>query len=682
MRAALDELGSPPGRNAGPALAEPGSARGGTAGPVPAVAVAGGGGGGGGGAGGGPGPPGPPPPPRRGPRGGGPAAGGRGGGAPGGGGGPAPPAPPHGSAPGDPPVPVHLYGRQVLVGPWPAPSGAGGRAGRAGCATCLRRRWQGVRSVPLREGLELGSETRSAGDWPYDVPFATATVAALVAGLAARDPEPGPYPRVHLVDLDALTVRSHPLVPDPECPSCGRPEEDTAEAAGLTLRPAPTYRPGVFRVRRIEDYRLPLDAFANPHWGAIGSSVVCDVASTTTSATVGCFSSRSGEYLRETFWGGHADTYAHSQLIGVLEGLERYAGMRARTRGARLRASLDELGAVAVDPRETGLYADAFHRDNPRVRPFAPDREIPWVWGWSLRDAAPRAVPEILAYYHAPGLEHRFVQESSNGCASGGSTEEAVYFGLMEVVERDAFLRAWYGQVPLREIDPATSARASTRHMVDRLAMYGYRARFFDTRADLPVPVVTACAERFDGGVGRMCFGAGAGLDPESALDSALCEIATDSVNLVGRTRRDEARLRAMAADFDLVTTLHDHPLVYGIPEMGRHADFLLRRPERPPLLAVADLAWPDADGATGGTDLREDLLRAVGAVTSAGFDVVVVDQTLPEQRALGLHTVKVLVPGLLPIDFGWSRQRARHMLRMRAALGPAGLHPAPHPFP
>lgn len=71
---------------------------------------------------------------------------------------------------------------------------------------------------------------------------------------------------------------------------------------------------------------------------------------------------------------------------------------------------------------------------------------------------------------------------------------------------------------------------------------------------------------------------------------------------------------------------------------------------------------------------------------------MVVVDQTLPEQRALGLHTVKVLVPGLIPIDFGWSRQRARHMPRTRTALREAGLrdtdltadglNPAPHPFP
>ncbi|MEV7298190.1 TOMM precursor leader peptide-binding protein [Streptomyces clavifer] len=587
-------------------------------------------------------------------------------------------------------VPVRLYGRQVLVGPWPA-------AGRdAGCGTCLERRWQGVRSVPLREGLELGSGTRSVAPWPYATPFAATAVAALMAAVAEEaarpDADGAPYPEVHLLDLDAMTVRRHPLVPDPECPACGAPGPDTAEGAALTLRPAPKYRPGAFRVRRVEDYRLPVDAFANPHWGALGPSVICDVASTTTSATVGCFSTRSGAYLRETFWGGHADSYAHSLRIGVLEGLERYAGMRARGRTTGLVASLDDLGPDAVDPRLTGLYSEDFYRANPRVRPFTPDREIPWVWGWSLRDARPRPVPEILAYYHAPGLENRFVQESSNGCASGGSPEEAVYFGLMEVVERDAFLLAWYGQVPLTEIDPATSARPGTRHMVDRLAMYGYRARFFDTRVSFPVPVVTAVAERLDGGIGRMCFGAGAGLDPESALDSALCEIATDSVNLVGRTRRDETRLRALAQDFDQVTSLHDHPLVYGVPEMGAHADFLLRQPDPRPAVDVAGLRWPDATGAAVSPDLREDLVRAVGAVTAAGFDVVVVDQTLPEQRALGLHTVKVLVPGLVPIDFGWSRQRARHMPRTRTALREAGLrgtdltadglNPAPHPFP
>ncbi|MFJ6633583.1 TOMM precursor leader peptide-binding protein [Streptomyces sp. NPDC091376] len=647
-------------------------------------------------------------------------------------------------------VPVRIYGHHAVVGPLSRTGSA-----RRPCVHCLERRWQAVRSVALREALELGSGTESSGPSPYLTPFTADALAALIATLTARaeegagaeegaspedaaaseetaspedaaaseetaSPEDaaaseetastgdaaafavtagkgvGTFPPVHLMDLRSLTVRRYPLVPDPECPRCAVPEHDTAEAAALTLRPAPKTGAGSFRVRSIDDYDLPLPAFANPVCGSLGPSVVLDVSSTSTSATIGCFSMRSGSYLRETFWGGHADTFGDSLRIGVLEGLERYAGMRARAKLTKVHDSLDGLrtrGEHALDPRDCGLYSDAFHEANPHVKPFAPDRAVPWVWGWSLRDAGPVLVPEVLTYYHAPGLENRFVQESSNGCASGGCLEEAVYFGLMEVVERDAFLLTWYGQARLPEIDPHTSNRPATRQMVDRLAMYGYEARFFDTRITFPVPVVTGVAVRHDGGLGRMCFGAGAGLDPEAALAGALCEIATDAVNLQGRTERDEQRLRAMERDFSRVAALHDHPLAYGIPEMGRHAGFLLGEPgePRPPLRSMADL-YGDGSVPPASDDLREDLDQCLQAVTGAGFDVIVVDQTMPVQRALGLRTVSVLVPGLLPIDFGWTRQRARHMPRMRTALREAGLrerdlmaadlNPAPHPFP
>ncbi|GIH73277.1 TOMM precursor leader peptide-binding protein [Sphaerimonospora thailandensis] len=589
-------------------------------------------------------------------------------------------------------VPVRFYGRHAIVGPFPGET----RGGRP-CARCLERRWQAVRSVALRDALELGSGTRAAGESPHVTPFGAAALSSLIAArLGGVGPATGAFPAVHLVDLRSLTIRRYPLVPDPECPRCGSPAQDSAEAAVLDLRPAPKHRPGGFRVRDIGAYDLPVEAYANPVCGSLGQAVVQDITSLSTSATVGCFSMRSGEYLRETFWGGHADTFAQSVRIGVLEGLERYAGMRSRAKQAEVRDSLNGLlgqGVRALDPHRCGLYSPEFHRANPRVTPFSPDREIPWVWGYSLRDHAPILVPEVLTYYHAPGLENRFVQESSNGCASGGSLEEASYFGLMEVVERDAFLISWYGRAALPEIDPRTSTRRSTREMVDRLEMYGYEARFFDTRISFPIPVVTGVAVRPDGGLGRMCFGAGAGLDPEAALAGALCEIATDAVNLQERTERDEQRLRAMAHDFDKVAALHDHPLAYGIPEMGDHAHFLIGEPgaPRPAPRSFADL-YGDGSVLPVSDDLRDDLMRCVDTVTAAGFDVIVVDQTMPEQRDLGLTTVSVIVPGLLPIDFGWTRQRALGMPRLRTALReaglrdrdlvPADLNPAPHPFP
>lgn len=577
---------------------------------------------------------------------------------------------------------VHVYGHQVVVGPFSADGTA--------CPRCLARRWQDVRPGPLRDALELGSGTRSTGEWPYPTAFAADAVAALVAaGRARAGRRRERYPSVHLLDLETLRVDRAPLVADPECPRCDARVEDSAEVARVALDSAPKAGANSFRRRPIESYELSLEAFVNPVAGMMGPSVAPDLVSVSTASTVGAFTMRAGSYLRESYWGGHTPSYARSVKVGLLEGMERFAGMRPRARRTAVLASLDELGDRALDPRVCGVYDDAFYRGQHETLPFSPDLRIPWVWGWSLRDQRPLLVPEVTAYYHAPGgLRHRFVQESSNGRASGGALAEAVYFGLMEVIERDAFLIAWYGGARLPEIDPGTSEVAATRHMVDKLAMYGYRARFFDTRITFPVPVVTAVAERIDGGMGAVCFGAGASWDPEAALSAGLCEIATDAVNLRARTLRDEARLTAMAEDFDRVRVLHDHPLMYGLPAMARHARFLLAGRDPADRVPVAGLRAGHRPAA----DLRDDVAAAVDAVTGAGFDVVVVDQTMPVQRALGLHTVAVIVPGLVPIDFGWSRQRALRLPRLRTALREAGhvprdladddLNRVPHPFP
>ncbi|HEU5333874.1 MAG TPA: YcaO-like family protein, partial [Actinocrinis sp.] len=90
--------------------------------------------------------------------------------------------------------------------------------------------------------------------------------------------------------------------------------------------------------------------------------------------------------------------------------------------------------------------------------------------------------------------------------------------------------------------------------------------------------------------------------------------------------------------------------------------------------------------------DLLDDLRLCRDELVAAGFDVIVVDQTSPEQERMGLRTVCTLAPGLLPIDFGWSRQRALQMPRLRTAFRRAGLRDrdledcdlrvVPHPFP
>ncbi|MEU8712269.1 TOMM precursor leader peptide-binding protein [Streptomyces sp. NPDC048663] len=590
---------------------------------------------------------------------------------------------------------VHLTAQAVLLGPW----GGSPDAGPA-CGTCLAMRRQRLRTRTEREALETGSETTAAGRWPVLPDHAVDAVWSLhrliVSGAARHTPE-GPdaaLPRVTELDLESLRVRTFPLVPEPMCPHC-RPLTEQAERQAardaelgpLTARPKP--HPDAYRLRRPADYALPVKGLANPVCGVLGGGTWIDVTSPTTAPVAGSVFMRGYAGLTDVTWSGQANSFTRSRDLAFLEGLERYAGTHRRHRAPVVTASLDELGDRALDPRTCGLYAPRTYAEDAMVEPFDPARPMPWVTGWSLRDERPVLVPARLVYYSAGSRADNFVFECSNGCATGGSAEEAILFGLLELVERDAFLLGWYGGLPLPEIDLDSVRGSQVRAMVARAALQGYDVHVFDNRVDLPLPVVTGLAVRRDDGPGTLAFAAGASFDPETAVESAISEILTYIPHLPRQVAERPAELAAMAEDFDLVKHLPDHAALFGLPAMRHHAHGYLAPPQ---VASLADLfaGWQEQRPRTG--DLRDDLTLLRDLLVSAGCDVVAVDQTTPEQRRMGLRTVATLAPGLLPIDFGWLRQRAPHMPRLRTAPHRAGLVPVPlgdgdlrlvpHPFP
>jgi ribosomal protein S12 methylthiotransferase accessory factor len=590
---------------------------------------------------------------------------------------------------------VHLTAQAVLLGPW----GGTPEAGPA-CGTCLAMRRQRLRTRTEREALETGTETTAAGGWPAlpdHVVDAAWSLHRLIASGAARHTPDGAdaaLPRITELDLETLRVRTFPLVPEPMCPHCRPSTEEAAQraAAEATVPPLgsrPKPQPNAYRLRKPADYPLPVKGLANPVCGMLGGGTWLDVTSPTTAPVAGSVFMRGYAGLTDVTWSGQANSFTRSRDLAWLEGLERYAGTHRRHRAPVVTASLDELGDRALDPRVCGLYGPRTYAEDPMVAPFDPARPLPWVTGWSLRDERPVLVPARLVYYSAGTHEDNFVFECSNGCAIGGTLEEAVLFGLLELVERDAFLLGWYGGLPLPEIDLDSVRGPQVRAMVARAALQGYDVHVFDNRVDLPLPVVTGLAVRRDDGPGTLAFAAGASFDPETAVESAISEILTYIPHLPRQVAERPEELAAMAEDFDLVKRLPDHAALFGLPAMRRHADSYLT-PHRIAPLAELFTGWEEQRPRTG--DLLDDLLLLRDLLAGAGCDVIAVDQTTPEQRRMGLRTVATLAPGLLPIDFGWQRQRALHMPRLRTAPHRAGLVAAPledadlrrvpHPFP
>lgn len=585
---------------------------------------------------------------------------------------------------------VQLTSRAVLIGPW------GGGPDASACGQCLAMRWQRLRSRSEREALELGHEPHGAVHWPvltqYAVDAVWATYEAVVRGRATRSdatPADRALPQVTRVDLVTLATATFPLLPEPLCPACVHEVPDTAQAARMELGPTPKPDPDGYRLRSLDSYPLPAAALANPVCGALGSDTWINPASTTTAPVAGTHFVRGYAGLNDVTWSGQANRYATSRALAHLEGLERYAGTHRRRGTSPVVDSYANLRGQALNPADCGFYAPETYATDPLVSPFDPDRAIPWVWGHSLRDDAPILVPSRLAHYSAGVEADNFVFECSNGCATGGSPEEAILFGLLELIERDAFLLAWYGRAALTAIDLATATTPAVRSMLDRAALHGYDVHAFDTRMDLAVPVVTALAVRRDGGHGTLSFSAAAGFDPADTVEAALSEVLTYIPHLPYQVAERRTELEAMERDFSKVLHLKDHAQLYGLPSMARHAAEYLRPAAVLPLEETfAD--WQPLRPRTG--DLLDDLRLLRDRLTGAGYDVIAVDQTTPEQHRMGLHTVSAVVPGLLPLDFGWSRQRALGMPRLRTALRAAGrrsddlpeaeIKAAPHPFP
>ncbi|ROS45983.1 YcaO-like family protein [Curtobacterium sp. PhB78] len=421
---------------------------------------------------------------------------------------------------------------------------------------------------------------------------------------------------------------------------------------------------------------LGASELSNPVSGIVSASTDEDIRSLVTAKVAGFFVERDGhgEYVRS--WGGHSDSYAHSRDIGLLEGIERLSC--AEPDDCMVVESVPEEVDI-IRPEEFGV--DLATQIDPREIVAA------WTLGHDLSDGRTVAVPARLVFYAARLAEPVWVQDSSSGCAVGGDDQEAQLFGLLEAIERDAFLLAWYGDLPLRQIDTSTVCDPESIGYIARLRLIGIDVRFFDATVGIDVPTVIAvCSTASDG----VCFGAGSHPEPARALRSALIEVASDFQVVEDHVRQHRERLLAMFEDPNKVAAVDDHADLYGL----REARSWLTHWANPDTRSTRWCGLDELQRASApGTSITGDLGDVIAAVVQAGFSPIAVDVASSVARSYGLACWKVLVPGLLPLDFGWPEQRALSMPRLSGrgqewldAHAPPGtalrVHRHPHPFP
>ncbi|MDQ1008575.1 bacteriocin biosynthesis cyclodehydratase domain-containing protein [Streptomyces sp. V4I23] len=469
--------------------------------------------------------------------------------------------------------------------------------------------------------------------------------------------------------LDGLELAGerHPVQRRPQCPACGDPELMHRQVhSPVTLAPRPKQDVGggghraLTAQQMLERYRHLVDPLTglikeirrDPRGPAFLNSF--HAGHNPASGTRGLTSLRSG--LRSTS-SGKGTTPLQARVGALGEAMERHCGHLQGDEPV-CRASLRELGDEAVHPDSVQLYDPRQYRDRHRWNaehshfhhvgdPFDENAEIEWTPVWSLTSRRHRLLPTSLLYYGSAQLAAgRYCHANSNGTAAGGSLEEAVLQGFLELVERDAVALWWYNRTAQPGLDLDSFADPWIAELRTVHASLHREIWALDLTPDLGIPVFAALSRRTDKPAEDIVLGFGAHFDPRIALRRALAETNQLLPPVLGARPDGNGYAITDPETLSWMRTARTDNQPYLLPDPAARAV----RPADHPYVPRSDLL--------------EDIAAAEDVVARAGLELLVLDQTRPD---VGLPVVRVIVPGLRP---HWARFAPGRLFDVPVRLG------------
>jgi ribosomal protein S12 methylthiotransferase accessory factor len=249
------------------------------------------------------------------------------------------------------------------------------------------------------------------------------------------------------------------------------------------------------------------------------------------------------------------------------------------------------------------------------------DTKIEWYPGWDLLNDEEVIVPANAVFHpYSPVRGNwQLFRSNTNGLASGNVMEEAIFHGLMEVIERDAVSIAEINRNPGLGLNVG-SGRVS--EIIDKFEQQGVVVRLWSLPTDTGVPTVVAASDDEKmRDASLLVMGAGSHTDPEIAALRALTEVAQSRATQIHGARED--------------TNRESVARMIGYERMKRLNKHWLEKPrEMIELDELEAMATTSID-----SDIRIVLERLQNVVNS----VIISDITV---SAIGVPAVRAIIPG------------------------------------
>ncbi len=307
-------------------------------------------------------------------------------------------------------------------------------------------------------------------------------------------------------------------------------------------------------------------------------------------------------------------------------------------------SSFSDLEQEAVHPELFAIHtpAQVSHRDFP-LDMFNEQSRIRWTPSTQIATGIQKLVPAACVYCpytvdHLSG-EANVVESVSTGLASHCSYEEAAINAILEIVERDSFMTHWLASVPCPVIEPETLTSLH-QEMISRYASYGYDINVLLATPDTGIPTMFCVMHGRWKGCVPFIISSATHLDPVSAITKCLEELALMErlCKRVMLTSQDWTG----GENYKHIIKLVDHLKFWMNPAVVPSADFLVSKTQRVSLQELPDLSIGSPKG---------DLTLIVERVENMGYPVYISDVTSPDVRDLGMHVLRAIIPGYVPLS-------------------------------
>jgi len=364
----------------------------------------------------------------------------------------------------------------------------------------------------------------------------------------------------------------------------------------------------------------------------------------------------------------------------LLEALERFAVNYYKERHIVF-SSTKQLDKPYLDISKITSFSD-IQREQQLNMPLDLDGVYGWVLGKKLPSLEDIYIPAQIVYlsYIRQKQEGCIRLPITTGAAAGSAYSAAIYRGLCEVIERDAFMITYLNKLPRSRVPLERSKNQEIQAILTTARNYKLKVFAFDISTDLKVYSFLTFVYDNTSISSAISTGLKSGLHPTEALIGSMQEAFHPRTWL----RHEKDNFVGKPSELNEPINILSRGLLWSNLKSVRHLNFLIRSNKETKLIEE----YENRSEKTSGENLR----KVIRVLKDKGYESYFVDITpeLPNIKRTHFKIVMTVIPELQPLylDERYKYFGGKRLYDVPVNLGylrkpnlESSLNKFPHPF-